>query len=179
MPEKEMRVRAILDDQASVGLASLSSAIGTVGINIALLARHFGKGNEAMMVMFTLLFTIGHTARALGAIFRILTSETIAQTLANWGLATSFAGIKAALGDPTALVALAAVAAAAAGITYVAMGGLSSKSGGGGTPAINQEPGMQIIMNNPKIGRGAYEEMQEYGQFYRNQQKPFTGGAPR
>jgi hypothetical protein len=179
MPEKELLIRGRFIDEAGPGLASLSRGIGTLGINVALLFRHFGKGNEAMMQMFTLLFTIGHTARALGAIFTMLTSKTIAQTLANWGLAGSMAAIETLGGNLGAIALLAGVAVAAAGITYAAMGGFSPKTGGGGTPAINQEPGMQIIMNNPKIGRGAYEEMQEYGQFYRNQQKPFTGGAPR
>ena len=180
VPE-EVVVTIEAQDNATPTISGVGRSIVLLGANLAYVTRELGIQNPALDRVINGILLIGHIARAaaaaktlLGVATHFLTAAEVGNasatfassvqwgaysamagtaTAANYGLATSFAALNAAMGPiGWALLAIGIGAAAIGG--YAMAGGFGSK-GGGGMQAVGggpySEPMVNIQVNVEKL----------------------------
>jgi len=172
VPE-EVVVTIEADDRATPALTSVGRSIVLLGANLAYVTRELGIQNPVLDRVINGILLIGHVVRAaaaaktlLGMATHFLTASEVSNvgatfassvqwqaysvmageaTVANYGLATSFAALNAAMG-PIGW-ALLAIGLGAAAIGGYALAGGFSPHGGGGMPAVGGGPYAEPMVN--------------------------------
>ena len=173
VPE-EVVVTIEAQDNATPTISGVGRSIVLLGANLAYVTRELGIQNPALDRVLSGILLIGHVARAaaaaktlLGIATHFLTAAEVGNatatfassvqwaaysamagtaTAANYGLASSFIALNAAMGPiGWALLAIGIGAAALGG--YAMAGGFSPGGGGGGMPAVGGGPYSEPMVN--------------------------------
>src|SRR4030042_5631759 len=151
---------------ATTGIGNVSRSLLLLGVNINRIAMALGIQNEALNAVTTALITAARAYRVLITMKQMFNVVSDVTRVKNYATATSFAVLRAAMGDYTALAVLGIAMGGAAVGGYALGGGFSPKTQGGGSmqPVEAGSNGQVFIQDANFTGpRASVETVREMG----------------
>src|SRR4030042_4826369 len=129
---------------ATTGIGNVSRSLLLLGVNINRIASALGIQNEALNAVTTALITAARAYLVLITMKQMFNVVSDVTRVKNYATATSFAVLRAAMGDYTALAVLGIAMGGAAVGGYALGGGFSPKTQGGGGSMQPVEAGSNV-----------------------------------